>query len=150
MDKYIKCIFLVNNQSTKLRSLTTHFSTHIHHQNELQIFSHGLLLFLFLCLSQPCFWSFLCLYAQMIDTQVVVPIHIRPTVGRSQVWVIHSRELAKPVLVAILRTHLWEKHYPHRYYEHEVQGFGNGFQNQESPYCKGGRHRWNLFAQLCE
>ena len=61
-----------------------------------------------------------------------MPIHICSTAGRSQVWVIHSRELAKPVLVAILRTHLWEKHYPHRYYEHELQGFGNGFQNQES------------------
>ena len=75
----------------------------------------------------------------MIDTLVVVPIRIHSTVGRSQVWVIHSRELG-PVLVAILRIHLWEKHYPHRYYEHEVQGFGNGFQNQESLYYKGGRH----------
>ena len=51
-------------------------------------------------------------------TQVVVPI--RSTVGGSQMWVIHSRELAKLVFVAILRSHLCKKYYYHRHYEHEV------------------------------
>ena len=37
-------------------------------------------------------------------------------------WVIHSGELAKLVLVAILRSHLGENYYHHRHYEHEVQG----------------------------
>ena len=57
----------------------------------------------------------------MIGTQVVVPI--RSTAGRSPMWVIHSGELTKLVLVAILRSHLCEKYYHHRHYEHEVQGF---------------------------
>ena len=35
-------------------------------------------------------------------------------------WVIHSGELAKLVLVAILRSHLCKKYYYHRHYEHEV------------------------------
>ena len=37
-------------------------------------------------------------------------------------WVIHSGELAKLVLVAILRSHLCENYYRHRHYEQEVQG----------------------------
>ena len=84
----------------------------------------------------------------MIGTQVVVPIH--STAGRSQIWVIYSGELAKLVLVAILRAHLWEIYYHHRRYENEVQGFGNRFQNQKTLYCVGGQHGRNLFPQLCE
>ena len=38
-------------------------------------------------------------------------------------WVIHSGELAKLVLVAILRSHLCKNYYHHRHYEHEVQEF---------------------------
>ena len=52
-------------------------------------------------------------------------------------WVIHSRELAKLVFVAILRPHLCEKYYHHRQYEHEVQGFLEMVET-------------NLFVQLCE
>ena len=37
-------------------------------------------------------------------------------------WVIHSGELAKLVLVAILRSHLCENYYHHRHCKHEVQG----------------------------
>ena len=37
-------------------------------------------------------------------------------------WVIHSGELAKLVLVAILRSQLCENYYRHRHYEQEVQG----------------------------
>ena len=45
---------------------------------------------------------------------------IRSAAGRSQMWVIHSGELTKLVLVAILRSHLCKKYYYHRHYEHEV------------------------------
>ncbi|KAK7844115.1 hypothetical protein CFP56_011592 [Quercus suber] len=91
--------------------LTTHFSTHIH-QNELPDF--------FSCLLLSCFFvchnlvlSLLCLYAQMIDTQVVVSLCTDDrysSLGAGQ-----ASASGNPQNSPVRKT------LPHRYYEHQVQ-----------------------------
>ena len=133
MDKYIKCIFLVNNQCIKLSLLINNTLLYIFSPPKWIprfFFSWSIVFLVSLFVTTLVFVELpvsLCIDL-MIGTQVVVPIH--STVGRSQMWVIHSGELAKLVPVAILRAHLCEKYYHHRHYEHDVQGlFRNSWQH---------------------
>ena len=141
MDKYIKCIFLVNNQCIKLRLLINNTLLYIFSPPK-WIPRFFLMVYRFSCFfvcHNLGFRRASCVFMYWSDDRYsrcrVVPI--RSTVGRSQMWVIHSGELAKLVFVAILKSHLCKKYYHHRQYEHEVQGFLEMVET-------------NLFVQLCE
>ena len=114
MDKYIKCIFLVNKQCIKLRLLINN--------TLLYIFSPPKWIprFVLMVYSFSCFFvchnlgfrGASCVFMYWSDDRYSsCSTKICSAAGRSQMWVIHSGELAKLVLVAILRSYLCEKYF---------------------------------------
>ena len=114
MNKYIKCIFLVNNQWIKLMLLINNTLLYIFSPQKwiprffLMVYSFSCF---FVCHNLG-FCGASCVFMYWSDDWYSgCSTKIRSATGKSQMWVIHSEELAKLVLVAILRSHLCEKYF---------------------------------------